>query len=161
MMKKQEKKPAFLRANINDSMARAFVDKALTASGISWDDIPTIADLDAAILAQVADNPNRLDMTEWHCGTKHCRAGWAVQLAGLRRSENVVNKACDQAKFYNDDGHTNVGAAVLGAAVYMKSTPGNPIPDFVCSDARDALDDMHDRVLKQVLAERRASKAAA
>jgi hypothetical protein len=37
-----------------------------------------------AVAQQVLDQPDHLDMTNWHskCGTTHCLAGWAIQQAG-------------------------------------------------------------------------------
>jgi hypothetical protein len=45
-------------------------------------DIPKIENIHQAIYA-AASAPRALDMSTWHaCGTTHCRAGWAVHLAG-------------------------------------------------------------------------------
>lgn len=49
-------------------------------------DVPVIEHLDARILGAIAEPGATLDMATWHadgsCGTTHCRAGWAVHLAG-------------------------------------------------------------------------------
>jgi len=46
-------------------------------------DVPVVDQLDAKILAAVESGAGRLDMSAWHtCKTTHCRAGWAVALAG-------------------------------------------------------------------------------
>ena len=42
--------------------------------------VPIVPDLDKRML-EVVDGL-RLDMGRWHCGSTHCRAGWAVVLAG-------------------------------------------------------------------------------
>ena len=44
--------------------------------------IPVIDDIHAKIFA-AASQPNALDMGTFHtCDTTHCRAGWAIHLAG-------------------------------------------------------------------------------
>ena len=56
-------------------------------------------------------------MAQWHdpdCQTTHCRAGWAIALAG--DSGRAL-----EAKY---------GPAAAGALIYAKSRPGVPIPDF-------------------------------
>ena len=46
-------------------------------------DVPVIESLDAQILARIDADPNALDMSTWHsCETTHCRAGWAIAIAG-------------------------------------------------------------------------------
>jgi hypothetical protein len=46
-------------------------------------DVPVIEQLDAKILAAVESGAGKLDMSRWHsCQTTHCRAGWAITLAG-------------------------------------------------------------------------------
>jgi hypothetical protein len=44
--------------------------------------IPIVPDLDRKVYEATKDG--HLDMGKWHtsCGTTHCRAGWAVALAG-------------------------------------------------------------------------------
>jgi predicted metal-dependent hydrolase len=49
---------------------------------ITIEPIPVIEDIHAKMLAAVSQ-PKALNMCEWHtCETTHCRAGWAVTLAG-------------------------------------------------------------------------------
>jgi len=89
-------------------------------------EIPIVNDLDAAIHAQVCgtDPPGTLNMSQWHtCETTHCRAGWAIHLAGEagRRLEDAV------------------GACAAGALIYHAST--GRVPDFYAPDA-DALADI-------------------
>jgi hypothetical protein len=46
-------------------------------------DVPVIDKLDAKILAAVTKGGGQLNMGSWHsCETMHCRAGWAIHLAG-------------------------------------------------------------------------------
>jgi uncharacterized protein YjbI with pentapeptide repeats len=85
-----------------------------------------IKNIDAAILAAIEAPGNKLRMSSWHtCGTTHCRAGWAIHLAGDAgyKLEKVV------------------GSAAAGALIYAASRPDKPVPDFLASDA-DALADL-------------------
>jgi hypothetical protein len=51
-------------------------------------EIPVVEHLDAKILAAIDGGSGKLDMGTWHtCETTHCRAGWAVQLAGAAGKE--------------------------------------------------------------------------
>ena len=82
-------------------------------------DIPVIPNIDAAILAAIGTPGNALDMREWHtCGTKHCRAGWAIVLAG------DAGAKLEYA----------IGPAAAGALIYAASRPDQPVPDFYASD---------------------------
>jgi uncharacterized protein YjbI with pentapeptide repeats len=57
------------------------------------DYVPVLPDIDKAVLAAVSQPDCTLDMDGWHgdnddknpCGTTHCRAGWAIHLAGKGR----------------------------------------------------------------------------
>ena len=50
-------------------------------------EVPVIPDLDRKILAAI-ENGGSLEMGAWHtCETTHCRAGWAVVLAGTAGKE--------------------------------------------------------------------------
>jgi len=59
-------------------------------------------------------------MSDWHtCETTHCRAGWAITLAG------------DAGKALED----KIGPAAAAAAIYIASDPKlERIPDFHCSN---------------------------
>ncbi len=87
--------------------------------------LPRIANIHQTIY-EAASQPDALDMSSWHCGTTHCRAGWAVTLAGDggRVLEGVYGTA---------------GAAAL---IYQASDPKlDRVPDFHCGNDA-ALDDM-------------------
>lgn len=78
-------------------------------------EIPIVKDIDAAILAACTSPGCKLNMRAWHtCGTSHCRAGWAIFLAG------------DSGKVLED----HVGPAAAGALIYTVSRPGKPVPPF-------------------------------
>jgi hypothetical protein len=50
----------------------------------SWFDVPIIPNIHQTVLA-AASKPDALNMDHWHtCETTHCRAGWAVHLAGKK-----------------------------------------------------------------------------
>lgn len=86
--------------------------------------VPVVEDLDARILEAVTGGGGALDMGLWHsCETTHCRAGWAIHLAG-------------DAGYYLERLH---GPKRAGAMIYMAST--GRIPYFF-SRAEDAMADI-------------------
>ena len=88
-------------------------------------DVPKIEDLDAKIVAAI-ECGGKLDMNQWHtCETTHCRAGWAITLAG----EDGIAL---EKKF---------GSAAAGALIYAKSTPDAKIPNFYAS-TKEAMEDL-------------------
>lgn len=46
--------------------------------------VPVVRGLDALIVDRVLDVDDRagLNMTDWHCGSAHCRGGWATVVGG-------------------------------------------------------------------------------
>jgi uncharacterized protein YjbI with pentapeptide repeats len=108
--------------------------------------VPLIPNIDAAILAAIEENKakktNGFEMARWHgaacdetnwCNTTHCRAGYAICLAG---KEGFAL----ERKF---------GSANAGMLLYLKSTPDAPIPNWGASNEA-ALADMRERAAKQV-----------
>jgi len=88
-------------------------------------DVPVVPAIDARILAAI-DAGGHLETAAWHtCETTHCRAGWAIKLAG------PAGEALEEA----------LGAAIAGTFIYAASRPGMPIPDFYASNS-DALADL-------------------
>jgi uncharacterized protein YjbI with pentapeptide repeats len=84
---------------------------------------PIVSDLDAKILAAI-EAGGKLDMGAWHtCDTTHCRAGWAIVVAGKDGREL----------------EERVGAQVAGTLIYHAST--GRVPDFYASD-EDAMKDI-------------------
>ena len=78
--------------------------------------VPVVDDLDRKILAAI-DAGGGLRMASWHtCETTHCRAGWAITLAG-------------------DEGtalESRLGPERAGAAIYRAST--GRVPHFFATD---------------------------
>ena len=86
---------------------------------------PVVEDLDKKML-EVVSAKGALDMRTWHtCQTTHCRAGWAVTLAGKAGKEL-------------EDRLSTPVAAML---IYKASTGRDTCPDFYCSDKK-ALSDI-------------------
>ena len=84
--------------------------------------VPIVDDLDHRMLGAV--EAGALDMRDWHCGTTHCRAGWAITFGG-------------------DDGkklESLVGPETAGRLIYEAST-GRIAPDFYASN-EDAIADI-------------------
>ena len=81
--------------------------------------IPRIENIHQKIFEAASSTPRSLDMSTWHtCGTMHCRAGWAVHLAGeagyaLERFHNAAlaaqliyresGYAINPGRFYDDN----------------------------------------------------------
>ncbi len=87
--------------------------------------IPVVENIDGKILAAIEAKPEAFDMSVWHksCGTTHCRAGWAIALAG--EPGYALEKV--------------MGPAGAGALIYATSRPGMRVPNFYASNA-DAIE---------------------
>ena len=81
--------------------------------------IPVIKNIHSVILAAV-EAPGALNMDDWHtCGTTHCRAGWAIHLAG--------EDGYALERFY--------GAALAAQLIYKASGyPISPVRFFESND---------------------------
>ena len=77
--------------------------------------VPVVADLDKRMLE--AAEAGNLRMDRWHCGTTHCRAGWAVIFGGDEGAK------LEQA----------LGSEIAGRRIYEAST-GRMAPDFFASN---------------------------
>ena len=87
-----------------------------------------VPSLHRKMLAAIESEGCKLDMAAWHqCETTHCRAGWAVQLAG------PAGKALEWA----------IGPSAAGALIHLASCPAleGKVPDFYASN-EDALADI-------------------
>ena len=88
-------------------------------------DVPVMPDLDARILSVIESGQGKLDMGQWHaCETTHCRAGWAIHLAG--EAGYALEKQYGSAER-------------AGRMIYIAST--GRVPHFYASDA-DAMADI-------------------
>lgn len=84
--------------------------------------IPIVKNLDYAIL-QAIDAGGALDMRDWHtCKTTHCRAGWAIHLAG--KDGKLLEK--------------EYGPDIAGALIYYKSA--GYVPDFYATNEKAMAD---------------------
>jgi hypothetical protein len=102
--------------------------------GVSYGDVPIVEGLDAQILERIESGQGKLDMGNWHtCETTHCRAGWAVVLAGEA----------------GRDLERQLGTAIAGALIYHRST--GHVPDFYDSYA-GAMNDIHACARRQIKA---------
>ena len=98
-----------------------------------------IPQIDAAILAAIEQPGARLEMSDWHggtsgsdaCGTTHCRAGWAITLAGDAGREL-------ERRF---------GPSAAGALIYAASG-SHPVPNFF-ADNETALADLRARAARE------------
>ncbi len=93
-----------------------------------------VDNIDAKILDQIEKEPKKFDMSSWHgtscdesnwCNTTHCRAGYAICLAGKAGFEL-------ERKY---------GSETAGQMIYAVSRPDKELPNFQASN-KDALDDI-------------------
>jgi hypothetical protein len=88
-----------------------------------------VPDIDTAMLESITAHKatNGLEMSNWHgrdcdetnwCNTTHCRAGYAICLAG--KSGFALEK--------------KVGSEIAGQMIYAVSRPDKPLPDFHASN---------------------------
>ena len=120
-------------ADLRDADLRGADLSGADLGGADLRELIKVPNIDAAILAAIGDDPSKtFDMNSWHqktaCGTTHCRAGWAITLAGPAG-------ATLEAIY---------GASVAGAFIYAASDPERKIPDFYATN-EDALADMRER----------------
>ncbi|HXJ49292.1 MAG TPA: pentapeptide repeat-containing protein [Candidatus Acidoferrum sp.] len=88
-------------------------------------EVPVVENLDAKILSVIEGGDGRLEMGSWHtCETTHCRAGWAIHLAG--------KPGYELEQKYGDP-------AIAGRMIYRASTGRGP--HFYATNA-SALEDI-------------------
>ena len=100
--------------NVPEALQREVVERIIP-------DAPVVADIHRAVADAVGEHGEALDMQDWHsdCGTAHCRAGWAVALAGTEGAE------------LENEYQTQLSAA----AIYFASDPKMQVlPDFFAGD---------------------------
>jgi hypothetical protein len=111
-------------ANLKD----ADLSCANLKGAVGLPDAPVVPDIDAAILAAIETPGNALNMPRWHtCETTHCRAGWAIVLAGEA----------------GRDLELALGPNAAAALIYAASG-SHPVPDWHASNAQ-ALADLRKR----------------
>ena len=107
------------------NLTGAYLEDAVLPAGV-----PVIPNIDAAILAAI-DAGGELEMGSWHsCETTHCRAGWAIILAG-------------------DAGRTlevRAGPDAAGALIYAASG-SHPTPNWFANN-EDAMRDLRERAAR-------------
>ena len=120
------------RANlIGANLERANLEGAnlegVNLEGVNLEDGPVIENIHQKVHEAVKGG-KALDMGNWHndCGTKHCRAGWVVTLAG-KEGRELEEK---------------IGTPAAAYVIYRSSDPGIKVmPDFYCSD-EEAMEDI-------------------
>ena len=94
-------------------------------------DVPVVPALDRRILEMIESGKGMLKMTDWHtCETTHCRAGWAIHLAG--KAGYKLERKYDPAR--------------AGRMIYLAST--GQAPHFYATDEA-ALADIRARAAEQ------------
>jgi uncharacterized protein YjbI with pentapeptide repeats len=103
----------------------AIIDGAIIDAS-DFPNAPVVPDIHKKIYA-AASKPGAFEMSAWHtCETTHCRAGWAVTLAG------------EAGAALEDE----IGTDAAATLIYLVSDPDlKRIPDFLASN-EDALADM-------------------
>lgn len=100
-------------------------------SGTNLGDIPVVPRLESRIWEMVRRDKKALRMSAWHtCETTHCRAGWAIHLAGAAGAEL----------------ERRLGPAAAGALIYHRSC--GYVPNFYTSD-EEALADIQRRAAEE------------
>lgn len=104
---------------------RVYLDGASIKEGIIDSAAPQLESLDAKILAAIAGG--KLEQQTWHtCKTTHCRAGWAIIVAGEQGA--LLEK--------------RLGPPAAAAALYTAA--GLPIPDFYNMNNEEVLAQIKD-----------------
>ena len=117
-------------ANLNKADLAACELGAAELTGATFGDlhIPHIEDIDLNILEAATRKGQSIDMRHWHrCKTTHCRAGWAIELAGVEGA-NLEHL---------------FAPSVAGALIYAASG-SHPVPSWSVSD-EEALEDLKKR----------------
>lgn len=109
-------------------------------------DVPVVENLNTKTLALIEGNPASFTMAHWHgfvdpwdpecdvrCGTSHCRAGWAIALAG---------KLGEELEYA-------FGPLTAGMLIFAKSCPRETkLPDFFCTE-EDAIQQIREAAARE------------
>lgn len=102
-----------------------WVRAILSDADLCGADIPKIDRLHTKI-AEAIERGGVLEMESWHvCETTHCRAGWAIHIAG------EAGKKLE----------AKVGSSAAGALIFSASYPDQRVPNFY-TDNETALADI-------------------
>jgi hypothetical protein len=115
-------------ANLRAANLRAANLSDANLSNADLSDAPfAVPHLDAKILARIQSG-GKLQMNCWHsCETSHCRAGWAVVVAG------PAGRALEWMQ----------GTHAAASLIYAASRPKDKIPDFAADlDSEEVLSDI-------------------
>jgi uncharacterized protein YjbI with pentapeptide repeats len=124
------------RADLSDADLRRADLRRADLSDAVLSDVPVVENLHRKIL-QAIEGDGALEMSQWHtCETTHCRAGWAIHLAG--------------AAGYKLE--KEVGASVAGALISLRSCPFlERVPNFYATNEA-ALEDIRNCAAKEAAA---------
>jgi uncharacterized protein YjbI with pentapeptide repeats len=107
-------------ADLRGAVLSGAVLSGAVLSGAVLSDLLRVENLHTKILDAISNGDGRLEMGSWHtCQTTHCRAGWAITLAGPagRTAEALV------------------GPALAGALITLASCPWmERVPNFYASN---------------------------
>ncbi|MEY1555295.1 pentapeptide repeat-containing protein [Yoonia sp. R2331] len=113
-------------ADLRGAVLSGAVLRGADLSGADLRDCPVKIENIHTAIYEAASQPGALKMETWHCGTAHCRAGWAVTLAG------EGGKALEFA----------MGTPAAAAVIYLASDPSlERMPNFYTTNEK-ALADM-------------------
>jgi hypothetical protein len=121
----------YVRAT-TDEERRARAQKRMERYRTRNPNVPVVPALDHQIAELIDTGRGKLDMGAWHtCETTHCRAGWAITLAGAEGKKL-------------EEQH---GPHLAGRMIYLAST--GRAPHFFAGDAA-ALEDIRARAAEQI-----------
>lgn len=104
-------------ADLSGALLRGCCFTGATLDGTKFSGVPVVKQLDQRILAILESGRGELCMGDWHtCQTTHCRAGWAVMLAG------EAGQILEQ----------QLGAETAGTLIYAVSE--GYVPDFFATE---------------------------
>ena len=112
-------------AVLRDAVLRGAVLRDAVLTDAVLRGIPTVDNLHSEMLKAI-EAGGSLEMVSWHtCETTHCRAGWAITLAG------AAGKALE----------SSIGPAAAGALITLRSCPWmERVPNFYANNEAAMVD---------------------